>query len=135
MKDWMESKELRTIIKLYVDDVREAPGPGWNVERTFHGAISFLERHNVHVISLDHDLACFYGNREMTGFDILNWLVARKLEGTFPASEYPEIVLVHSANPAVHDQMKLMIEKHWGDVAEISKEKGYSENDFSSSGC
>jgi len=123
MKDWAESKMLKTIIKLYVDDVRSAPDSTWNVEKTFHGAISFLEKHQVHTISLDHDLGCFYGNREMTGFDILNWLVARKIEG----AEYPKVVLVHSANPAVHDQMKLMIEKYWTEE--------YPEELFSGSGC
>ena len=109
MKDYAEGKMLKTIIKLYVDDVRSVPDETWNLVKTFHGAISFLEEHQVHTISLDHDLGCFYGNREMTGFDILNWLVARKIDG----AEYPKVVLVHSANPAVHDQMKMMIEKNW----------------------
>lgn len=114
-----EMKNYR--IKLFVDDVRDAPGMEWNVVRTFHDAISFLEKHHVYEVSLDHDLGCFYGDREMTGRDILNWLVARKVANK--DHPYPAIVRVHSANVAVVDAMKGMIEKYWGDPDELAERR------------
>jgi hypothetical protein len=98
---------------LYVDDNRSPPdndGVNWIVCRTFHLAICFLEGTNFPVVSLDHDLACFYGQREMTGRDILNWLIARKLDGKYT----PDDVRVHSANPVGCDTMESDIKRYWG---------------------
>ena len=98
---------------LYVDDIRNPPlndGVNWIVTRTFHDAICFLERTNFPVVSLDHDLGCYYGNKEMTGRDILNWLIARKLDGDYT----PPDVRVHSANPVGCATMESDIHKYWG---------------------
>jgi hypothetical protein len=92
---------------LFVDDVRDPPryddplypenhDISWVVARSFHEAICELEKFKFDVVSLDHDLGCFYGNREMTGDDVLQWLIQRKLEGI----RSPEEVRVHSANSA-----------------------------------
>lgn len=109
MKDGTPTEELQNIIKLYVDDVREVPDSTWNLEKTFHGAICFLENHNVHTVSLDHDLGCFYGTREMTGRDILNWLIARIYEG----KHTPTVVKVHSANIAASPTMEADIVRYF----------------------
>jgi len=97
---------------LFVDDVREPPKNDdltrpenknvvWTVARTFHEAIFFLEKFTYDVVSLDHDLASFYGNREMTGDDVLQWLISRKIQGAIGLME----VRVHSANVAKRRRM------------------------------
>ena len=41
-------------MKLYLDDIREAP-KGWTLIRTAEDCIKFLETNVVSIISLDHD--------------------------------------------------------------------------------
>lgn len=97
-------------MKLYVDDLRPAPaGSNWEVARNFHEAIYMLEKNEYEMVSLDHDIASFYGNKEMTGYDVLMWLVARKLEGGYT----PSTVVVHSANPVGIAKMNDTIKKYW----------------------
>ena len=96
-------------VRLYVDDLRPCP-KGWDVARNFHEAIVMLESKEYYEVSLDHDIASFYGNKEMTGRDILNWLIARKLDG----KPSPEIVRVHSANPVGCATMEEDIKRYWG---------------------
>ncbi len=43
-------------MKLFVDDVRDAPDESWTVARTAEEAIWMLARGGVEVLSLDHDL-------------------------------------------------------------------------------
>jgi len=103
-----------SFIGLWVDDERPLPTDlcelGWCKSPTFHEAVVKLELMEFKEVSLDHDLGCFYGNREMTGYDILMWLVARKLEGLF----VPPVVNVHSANPEGRRKMQETIDKYWG---------------------
>lgn len=96
-------------MKLFVDDERFPVDNTWDIARTFHEAIYLLERHEYTEISLDHDLACFYGNREMTGQDILNWLIARKMSDL----HVPLFVHVHSQNPVGRDRMQEDIDRHF----------------------
>ncbi len=85
--------------KLWVDDVRTPPSEEWDWALNFHFAIMYLETFDYEEVSLDHDLASFYGTREMTGRDILNWLIAR----IYSEGHTPKVVKVHSANAgAVH---------------------------------
>lgn len=94
--------------KLYVDDLRTCP-EGWDVARNFHQAIVMLEEHEYDEVSLDHDIASFYGNKEMTGYDVLQYLIMKKLEGaTVPAKVY-----VHSANPVGIVKMQQDIDKYF----------------------
>jgi len=44
-------------MKLFVDDIRNAPDESWTVARTINAAISFLETFEPEVISLDHDIS------------------------------------------------------------------------------
>lgn len=102
----MNTKPLR----LYVDDLRPCPD-GWMVARDFHHAIAMLEQYEFEVVSLDHDIDSFYGMKEMTGRDILNWLIARKVEGY---KHVPSTVRVHSANPVGSATMRADIDRYWG---------------------
>lgn len=87
-------------MKLYVDDLRDAP-EGWDIARNFHQAICMLETGKYDTVSLDHDIASFYGNKEMTGRDVLNWMIACKVEGKLNWNT----VTVHSANPVGRQTM------------------------------
>lgn len=96
--------------RLYVDDLRPCP-EGCDVARNFHEAIVMLESTEYSEVSLDHDIDSFYGLKEMTGRDILNWLIARKVEGY---KHVPAIVKVHSANPVGSRTMREDIARYWG---------------------
>lgn len=102
---------------LYVDDLREPPHDDpnivWTVARSFHEAIYLLEKWDYYAVSLDHDIASFYGNKEMKGTDILYWLIDRKLNRAGEV-KVPEVVRVHSANPVGCDTMEADIKRHWG---------------------
>lgn len=100
--------------RLFVDDIRDPPlGEDWTVVRNFHTAIVSLEQTAFDVVSLDHDIASFYGNKEMTGRDILNWLIMRKMEGF----RTPKIIKVHSANPVGCATMEADIKVHFPEGA------------------
>lgn len=113
---------------LWVDDIRPLPinlrGPQWDsptdgchfweVATNFHEAIVLLEiLPYVKYISLDHDIASFYGNKEMTGFDVLWWLVDRKLNR--PDECTIEWIKVHSANASAKPKMIETITKYWSE--------------------
>lgn len=104
---------MTTFIGLWVDDERSIPDDllerGFCSARSFHEAVLKLELLEFEEISLDHDLASFYGNKEMTGYDVLMWLVARKLNGEY----VPTIVRVHSANPVGWERMNSTIKQFW----------------------
>lgn len=97
---------------LWIDDVRPVPEhlriKGWCWARSFHEAIMKLELMDFEEISVDHDLASFYGNKEMTGYDILLWLVQRKIDG----NHVPLRIYVHSANPVGHERMQGVVDRY-----------------------
>lgn len=95
--------------KLYVDDLRPLPeGKDWTCARSAWEALVKLELIQFEVVSLDHDLASFVGNREITGYDIALWLAQRKQDGFY----VPPLVLVHSANPVGHDNIQAIIDRY-----------------------
>ena len=97
---------------LWVDDERPIPsdcGTEWCSARSAYEALLKLELLQFEVISLDHDLASFVGNKEITGYDILLWLVQRKLAGEY----VPRCIKIHTANPVGALRMKETVEKYW----------------------
>jgi hypothetical protein len=101
---------------LWVDDERPLPEEyaeaGWTSAPTFHEAILKLELIEFDEVSLDHDLGIrsVYGNREMTGYDILNWLERRKI---MEEGYTPPIVHVHTANSEGRRKMDLIVQEHF----------------------
>lgn len=95
--------------KLFVDDERFPADSGWDIARSFHTAVHLLEVNAYDVVSLDHDIQSFYGNREMTGRDILNWLIARKLSGM----HVPSTVIQHTQNSVGMGTMEEDIRRYW----------------------
>lgn len=109
--------------KLWVDDERpltdEMCKAGWTRSPTAWEALVKLELIDFEVVSLDHDLASFVGNRELTGYDILMWLVQRKMDGKYT----PPIVRVHSANPAGWPKMQETIDRYWPGSSDVRFEE------------
>jgi len=89
MRVWLDDQEVRD------------PASGWTVVRTADEAIALLVAGGVDVISLDHDLNDLRQDpypREVTGMDVVNWMVANKV--------FPKVINVHSFNP---DRAKRMV--------------------------
>ena len=97
-----------TFKKLWVDDERPIPDDSWDRAYSFHEAVLKLELLQYAEVSLDHDLASFYGNTEMTGYDIVKWLVQRKMDGLY----VPFSCKVHSANPIGVVNMQHLIDRY-----------------------
>lgn len=103
-------------MKLFVDDIRQAPDESWTVARNVTQAIRCIDRFSASLveISLDHDIS--------------HQVVLGKLSRPYPCDEcfcgvayfikslnmanpdfYPNII-IHTANPAGADEMKKLLE-------------------------
>jgi hypothetical protein len=58
------------MLKLWLDDLRDPPGPGWTWRRSVEEAIAIFDAERVDEASLDYDL----GDGNATGLDLLRWL-------------------------------------------------------------
>lgn len=90
-------------MKVYLDDIRPCPA-GWELVSNFHEAICFVDNnwHKITEISLDHDISSFYGNKEMTGYDVLMWIIQMVETGQRDKSF---TIGVHSQNPVGRRKM------------------------------
>jgi len=96
---------------LWVDDIRNPPQElaGCDVARNYHEAIAFLEKNAYETIYLDHDLASFEADgREKTGYDIVLYLVQRKMDGLPVPKDYHLL----TANPVGYDNMLAVINRY-----------------------
>lgn len=91
--------------RLLIDDCR-LPGTGIIPEgvlvaRTFREGIRLLKelKGMIDVLYLDHDLACFEGEQEFTGYDVMLFLEK------YPDFCPKELILV-TANPVGRDKMQ-----------------------------
>lgn len=83
--------------KLYLDDIRNPKGDGFDVVRSFDEAVTYCSINGCpSYISFDHDLG---PDPLKTGFDFANWLVETDLdmEGNWIPEDFE--FNVHSANP------------------------------------
>lgn len=96
-------------MKIWLDDVREAPDSGWRVCRWPSEVISYLERgttyRDISHLSLDHDLG---DDERGTGYDVLLWIEERVV--TDPNYTPPPLITVHSANTSARVKMELAID-------------------------
>ena len=91
-------------MKIYLDDIRDAPNEEWITVRTVSSLIALLctQEGHIEVLSLDHDL----GEGEKTGYDVLKWIEAQVfLHGYEP----PKNILIHTSNPAGRKNMEAAI--------------------------
>ena len=93
-------------MKLWLDDTRKPPEEGWHWVRTAEEACAWLRDDVVRQMSLDHDLDLpNLGGESWTGYDVLCWLERHP-------EHWPEVVYVHSMNPAGADRMRAVIARH-----------------------
>jgi hypothetical protein len=94
-------------MKVWLDDRRPAPDPTWLHVTTPAQVIDLLETGEVTELSLDHDLALFEDDREITGYAVLAWLEEQVVVNGFTP---PPLLTVHSANPPAHERMQRAID-------------------------
>ena len=95
-------------MRVWLDDVRPAP-QGWTWAKTYDEATALLDNDDVQSLSLDHDIACFRADgREMTGYDVLMFVVERNVNG----GKAPEEISIHSANPVGRARMQGVIDRY-----------------------
>lgn len=100
------NQERAFAIKVYVDDIRQAP-EGWTLVRTISEAIRILTTQYVEALSLDHDVMYVKS-------DGITYAPA---EEDFASIAYvvrllpkpPRTVYVHSANPAAYPKIKAIL--------------------------
>jgi len=103
-------------MKLFVDDIRDAPDDTWHTVRTVTEAIRVLYNNhgNIKVISLDHDisypvevngLSRPYPSPET--FHAVAYYISAAY-GSYPTDSLPNIIL-HTANPLGAEQMRLTL--------------------------
>lgn len=90
-------------MKIWLDDVRDAPDDSWTVARSYGEAIDFLSYGgNIEAISLDHDIGyeCRYKglelNRPFTGYDVALWIENKVNDDV---NYFPPKIFVHTDNP------------------------------------
>jgi hypothetical protein len=106
--------EMDGFTKLWVDDTRPLPTEYleegcWTASPTAWEAIVKLELIQFEEVSLDHDLASFVGNKEITGYDILLWLAKRKHDGLY----VPPKIRIHSANVVGVENMQSILRRYF----------------------
>lgn len=99
--------------RLWVDDLRNPPQhsvESYDIARTYNQAIDFLLAKTYEYIYLDHDLGDYSGpdGREMTGYDVLMWIVEKKQDGFVAPTRY-EIL---TANPVGRKRFEGVIERY-----------------------
>jgi len=97
---------------LYVDDIRTCPEDTdeyrWTTARTGWEALVKLELIDFELVSLDHDIASFIGNKEITGADIAMWLATRNHNGLY----VPPKIEIHSANPVGCENIEAIVKRY-----------------------
>jgi len=99
-------------MKLWLDDVRNAPDSTWVIIRTVENAWDIIRSCRVALISLDHDL----GENQPTGYDLCNMIEEAVYKNEL--NYVPEMV-IHSANPVGRQNMQRAIES----IKKLNKER------------
>lgn len=92
-------------MKVYLDDIREAP-EGWVRTYTPKETIELILGGGVEIVSLDHDL----GDDELigTGYDVVKEIERLAYTGEMDISWLPEFV-IHSMNPVGCHNMEMAV--------------------------
>ena len=104
-------------LRLFVDDVREAP-TGWQVVRTITSAINMLANFKIDEISLDHDIYhAIPGHGELTSKFLVpcmacpeNYSPVAYYIAAMPEQDRPRRVHIHTANPCGYESLKGILE-------------------------
>lgn len=103
-------------MKVFLDDCRETPD-GWIRCYWPNEVIEYLKTGQVEAISLDHDLgdkpmADAEGRQEITGMDVLDWILEQIFWETGVITT-PPVMTCHSDNAAGIQNMKRTIASIW----------------------
>lgn len=101
-------------MKIWLDDIRDAPDETWTVLRQPWGLLHLVSQSDpgdIETISFDHDLAAYASN----GDEITGAVVLRRLEELafkFPEmlNRIPSDLRIHSANPVGRKNMQAAID-------------------------
>lgn len=88
-------------MKLFVDDIREAPDESWTLVNTISSAVNFIERYytQVKVISLDHDISyCAKGSVHPSPDTFMVVAKFIYLNYELTGARVPKII-IHTSNP------------------------------------
>jgi hypothetical protein len=95
-------------MKLYLDDIREAP-KGWKLTTTATETINYLISNQITELSLDHDLGI-----DETGYDVLLWIEEEVILNNF----LPPKIHIHTSNSSARIKMLQAVQQ----IKKISKE-------------
>ena len=97
-------------MKVFLDDIREAPSPDWTEVRSYEDCIKLLQSRIVTELSLDHDLGM---GSDKTGYDVMLWIESEVFYDTY--YEPPKISF-HTANPVGRKNMELALHNIQGAI-------------------
>lgn len=115
-------------MKLFIDDIRQAPDSGWALTRTITEAIAFIARYGKEIdeISIDHDIS-FDVRVENTyrpfpspdTFKAVAYFIGEYYSSIKPQTGFQPKIIVHSANPLGCEGIKNLLEESYGLDCEI----------------
>lgn len=114
-------------INLWVDDIRDPadytqlPFTDWVWVKTIDEAIAYLDRGEVRVLFLDHDLGSMFNS----AYEIVKWMAE-----WLPEREWPEFFYVHSANPVGAKNMLALADRYGGYTRQTNDGRGRFVADF-----
>lgn len=97
-------------MKLYLDDCREPYDNTWTLikePRRFMLKI-VTQIDDITEISFDHDIETYYGDKEITWYDLLDWTLLTYKNMGYP---FPKIT-IHTANPPAWERMCSLCDYH-----------------------
>lgn len=93
----VKSSRRKSIIKLYVDDLRDCP-EGYTLARTVEEALQYLRSGEVDILSLDHDLGEDSNHNLLpTGYDLVKIICEEGLRANK--------IYLHTDNPVGRENM------------------------------
>lgn len=100
-------------MKLFIDDIRNAPDDSWTVARTVTEAIRALNRFSFDEISLDHDIShqVTIGNLGRPYPCEECFCAVAYFIGSMSKTSTPKITL-HTSNPVGADEMKAILKDY-----------------------
>lgn len=111
-------------MKLFVDDIRNAPDESWSVARTVDAAISFISQfgYKIEEISLDHDISHQIGMGELsrpfpcaeTFTPVARYMAEKYRIDPEPFYKRPKVT-IHSSNPMGAKNLQFIL-KDFGEV-------------------
>lgn len=96
-----------------MDDLRNPPNnEEYDVARTYDEAVAKIDTGLYDTVYLDHDLGDYHEGKERTGYDVVLYIVQRKMDG-FPVPTKYEML---TANPVGRNRMLGVIRRYLSEI-------------------